>query len=134
MFPKLYHSLQNANYLSLLNFITWIWKACFQATIIMVFTLLWFKDESYLQFETISFTILILTEYFMTFAEINRLHVYLLFCVGASLATYLFCLFFLNDYLHISNLSFKQILYILTIFVISWLPFLLWKYISYNIG
>lgn len=48
MFPKLYHSLQNANYLSLLNFVSWIWKAVFQATIIMVFTLLWFKDESYL--------------------------------------------------------------------------------------
>lgn len=71
---------------------------------------------------------LILTEYFMTFSEINRLHYYLIFCVFGSLATYLFCLFFLKDYLHISNLTFEEFIFILTVFVISYVPLFLWKY------
>ena len=42
-FPKLYHSLQSKNYLSIFNFLVWLWKACFQATIIIILTLVIFK-------------------------------------------------------------------------------------------
>jgi hypothetical protein len=64
----------------------------------------------------------------MTFSEINRLHVALIGSVLGSLTTYIICLFFFSDYLHIASLTFEQILFILILFAISWVPFFLWKY------
>jgi uncharacterized membrane protein YdjX (TVP38/TMEM64 family) len=73
--------------------------------------------------------VLILTEYFMTFSEINRFHYYLIGCVIGSLVTYVVCLIFLNDYLHLATLSMEEVMFILIVFAISWTPLLLWKYI-----
>lgn len=106
----------------------WLWKATYQATIIMIFSLLMFQENSYMELETVAFTILMLTEYFMTFSEINRLHYYLIITVLGSLVTYCVCLFFFNDYLHVSELSLNEILFILGIFGISWAPLMLYKY------
>jgi hypothetical protein len=69
-----------------------------------------------------------ITEYFMTVTEINKLHFYLIYCILGSLASYILCLIFLNDYLHISNLGFEDIVFILLIFAISWTPLFIWKY------
>ena len=87
-----------------------------------------FKEQSYLEFETVAFSVLILTEYFMTFSEINRLHWYLVICVFGSLATYIVCLFFFNDYLHVANLTVEESFFILVLFAISYIPLFLYKY------
>lgn len=96
-YPRLYDSLQSTEYLSLWNFFVWIWKATFQASIIIILTLFIFQDNSYLEFETISFTVLMITEYFMTVTEVTKLHYYLLYCIGGSLICYILCLIFLSD-------------------------------------
>lgn len=80
-----------------------------------------------MELETVAFTVLMLTEYFMTFSEINRLHYYLIITVVGSLATYCVCLFFFNDYLHVSELSLKELLFIFITFGISWMPLMIWK-------
>ena len=64
----------------------------------------------------------------MTLSEVNKLHLYLLIFVVASLVTYIFCLVFLNDYIHLSNLKFDQIIYILIIYAASWGPLFISKY------
>ena len=38
-YPRLYTSLQDVEYLSAFSFFTWVWKATFHATIIMVLSL-----------------------------------------------------------------------------------------------
>jgi len=67
----------------------------------------------------------------MTFTEINKLHYYLIFCVAGSILCYVLCLIFLNDYLHIAELTFEEILLIFAIFGASWGPLFIWRYI-YN--
>lgn len=64
----------------------------------------------------------------MTFSEINRLHLLTIVCVVASLGCYLFCVIFFNDYLHVSDLSFNNLLFIVAITGMSWGPLLFWKY------
>lgn len=48
-YPKLYYSLQEVEYLSMTNFLIWLWKATYQATIIMIFSLLMFQENSYME-------------------------------------------------------------------------------------
>jgi hypothetical protein len=42
--------LQSTEYLSVWNFFVWVWKASFQASIIIILTLVIFKENSYLEF------------------------------------------------------------------------------------
>lgn len=63
----------------------------------------------------------------MTFSEINRLHVALIVTVLGSLVTYIVCLFFFSDYLHIASLTFEEMMFILLLFAASWAPLFLWK-------
>ena len=95
----------------------------------MVLSLVIFGSESYLEFETIAFSVLILTEYFMTFSEVTKLHLFLLVFVGASLVCYVACLVFLREYIHLSQLTFVQGMLIVAIFAASWGPLFLWRYI-----
>lgn len=60
-YPKLYDSLQSSNELSSANFLAWLWKAGFQGSLIIILSLVFFMEESYLEVETICFTVLILT-------------------------------------------------------------------------
>ena len=126
-YPKLYDSLQSSNELSSTNFLAWLWKAAFQGSLIIILSLVFFIEESYLEVETICFTVLILTEYFMTLSEIHRIHVLTIACVGASLLCYAICVVFLKNVVHVSNLSFLNFLFILLITLISWGPVFGWK-------
>lgn len=109
------------------NFFVWVWKASFQASVIIILTLVIFRENSYLEFETISFTVLMITEYLMTITEISKLHYYLIYCIAGSLACYVLCLIFLNTELHMAELTFQEAVFILLIFAASWCPLFLWK-------
>jgi hypothetical protein len=63
-------------------------------------------ENSYLEVETICFTVLILTEYFMTLSEINRIHVLTIACTAGSLLCYAICIIFLKNLVHVADLSF----------------------------
>jgi hypothetical protein len=45
-----------------------------------------------------------ITEYFMTATEINKLHYYLIYCITGSLICYIICLVFLSEELHVATL------------------------------
>lgn len=47
-YPALYDSLQESNQLSALNFMSWIWKATLQGALIMLLSIIFFRDDSYL--------------------------------------------------------------------------------------
>lgn len=128
-YPKLYDSLQSSNELSSTNFLAWLWKAAFQGSLIIILSLVLFMEDSYLEIETICFTVLILTEYFMTLSEIHRIHVLTLACTGGSLLCYTICIVFLKTVVHVSSLTLVNFLFILLITLISWGPIFGWKYI-----
>jgi hypothetical protein len=48
-YPKLYDSLQSSNELSTTNFLAWLWKAAFQGSLIIILSLVFFMEESYLE-------------------------------------------------------------------------------------
>jgi hypothetical protein len=68
-----------------------------------------------------------ITEYFMTATEINKLHYYLIYCIAGSLICYVICLVFLSEELHVATLSFEDAVFIILIFATSWTPLFLWK-------
>lgn len=68
----------------------------------MILSIVFFKDNTYLQLETICFTTLILTEYCMTLSEIHRMHLLTIICVASSLVCYLVCLIFLKSAINLS--------------------------------
>jgi hypothetical protein len=84
-------------------------------------------ENSYLEVETICFTVLILTEYFMTLSEINRIHVLTIACTAGSLLCYAICIIFLKNLVHVADLSFVSFLFVLVITLISWGPIFGWK-------
>ena len=84
-------------------------------------------DESYLQVETICFTVLILTEYFMTLSEIHRIHILTLACTGGSLLCYALCIGFLQNVIHVSSLTLADFFFIFCITLTSWGPTFIWK-------
>jgi phospholipid-translocating ATPase len=47
-YPKLYDSLQSSNELSSTNFLAWLWKAGFQGSMIIILSLVFFMEDSYL--------------------------------------------------------------------------------------
>lgn len=126
-YPKLYDSLQSSNELSASNFLAWLWKASFQGSIIIILSLIIFMDQSYLQIETFCFTVLILTEYFMTLSEIHRIHMLTLVCTGLSLLSYALCIAFLQSVIHVSSLTIADFFFIFLITLASWGPIFAWK-------
>lgn len=132
-YPKLYDSLQSSNELSSTNFLAWLWKAAFQGSLIVILSLVFFMDDSYLEVETICFTVLIFTEYCMTISEIHRIHILTIACTAGSLLCYALCIIFLNDVIHVANLNFVNFLFILTITLISWGPIFGWKYLLFHL-
>ena len=71
-YPQLYQSLQKGRNLNAKTFLTWVWKATYQGSLIIILSLLLIKDI-FLTMETIAFTSLILTEYVMIMGEVKNL-------------------------------------------------------------
>ena len=63
----------------------------------MILTIILFVDSSYLLLETVCFTVLILTEYFMNISELHRIHILTLACIIASIICYALCVILLHD-------------------------------------
>lgn len=69
-YPQLYQSLQKGRNLNAKTFLTWVWKATYQGSLIIILSLLLIKDI-FLTMETVAFTSLILTEYVMIMGEVK---------------------------------------------------------------
>lgn len=77
---------------------------------------------SYIQLETICFSVLILTEYCMSLSELNRLHIVSIICVVSSLVVYALCMIFLRSVIDVAALSFLDLVWICVIVLASWGP------------
>lgn len=69
-FPILYKKLLKGRELSIKSFLWWFWKSLFQASVIMIGSLLIF-DKIYLKIVTITFTALIFAELLNVYSEVN---------------------------------------------------------------
>jgi phospholipid-translocating ATPase len=72
-YPELYRELQKRRHLSLKTFLTWTWKAIYQAGVIMLGAIFLF-DRRLVHVVGITFTALILTELLMVAVEVKRWH------------------------------------------------------------
>lgn len=104
----------------------WAWKAFYQGSVIVILCIVLFPN-SYIQLETICFSVLILTEYCMSLSELNSLHIISIISVVGSLVMYALSIIFLNNVLDVANLSLKDLLWICLIVLASWGPILTQK-------
>lgn len=68
-FPLLYKSLQKGRELSIKAFFWWFWKSLFQASVIMISSVLLF-EHIYTKIATVTFTILIFAELLNVYTEV----------------------------------------------------------------
>lgn len=123
-YPRLYASLQRGTELTVFTFLGWVWKAFYQGSIILILSILLFS-ESYIQLETIGFTVLIITEYCMSLSELHRIHIVSIICVVGSLVVYALCMIFLRNVIEVTALGFSDLMWICVIVLASWGPIFL---------
>ena len=123
-FPSIYKDLQKGRQLSIKSFLKWFWKSVFQSSIIMLSAIFYF-DHSFMKISTVTFTCLILAELLNVYTEIKKFHYAMYVSLGLTLVSYLFSLWFLNSVLDLSYLDFINVIKIIVITLISWLPFYL---------
>ena len=125
-FPNLYKILLKGREQNFKNFLWWLFKAISQASIIMLGSLISFKEKLFLKIVTVSFTALVYLEILNVYLEINKLHWFMIFSLLGTCAVYTCTLMFLSEYLDIYFVIQKDIFWkILVISVIAWLPFYL---------
>jgi phospholipid-translocating ATPase len=123
-FPDLYKKLLKGRELSIKSFLWWFWKSLFQASVIMIGSILLFGDSLFLKVATITFTCLILAELLNVYSEIKNFHKYMLFSLFGTLIVYLASLIFLKSLLDVYYIfDIKTLSKILLLTAVSWLPF-----------
>jgi phospholipid-translocating ATPase len=132
-FPDLYKSLLKGRELSIKSFLWWVWKSLFQASVIMIGSILLFGESLYLKVATITFTCLIFAELLNVYSEIKNFQRLMLFSLAGTLLVYILSLILLKEILDVyyifDIISLAKILFLTAI---SWLPFFTYeKFRSY---
>ena len=70
-FPPLYKTLQKGRSLSTKTFLIWLWKSIFQGCVIMLASVIFFK-ESFTNIVTITFSALIIIELLNVYSEVRH--------------------------------------------------------------
>ena len=123
-FPNLYKRLLQGREVNFKNFLWWLFKAIFQASVIMFGSLIMFPDKLFLKIVTVSFTALVYLEILNIYTEINKLHWFMIFSLLGTCAVYTLTLMFLTNYLDIYFVIKKDIFWkIIVISVVAWIPF-----------
>lgn len=125
-FPSLYIVLQKGREFSNKNFLIWFFKSIFQASFIM-FISVFYLDNIFLKIMTVTYSSLVILELLNIYSEIKHINWEMILSLIITLATYLFCLFFLRNVLDVYYIDLMNFLKILGITFISWLPFYLGK-------
>ena len=125
-FPTLYKQLQRGRELSIKGFMWTLWKSLFQAGVIMIGSILIF-EKSFLKIATITFTALIFAELLNIYAEIKTFHFIMVFSLIFTLVIYILSLVFLKEIIDFAYLTPENVLKILLLTLISWLPFFMIK-------
>jgi phospholipid-translocating ATPase len=123
-FPTLYKLLLKGRELNLRNFLLWLFKSIFQAFIIMFGSILFFKENIFLEIITVTFTCLIYLEIFNVYLEINKYHWFMWVSFGATLTVYLLTIGLFSNLLDIYFIfTTKTFFKIPLISLIAWAPF-----------
>ena len=123
-FPTLYKLLLKGRELNLRNFLLWLFKSIFQAFIIMFGSILFFKENIFLEIITVTFTCLIYLEIFNVYLEINKYHWFMWVSFGVSLSAYLLTIGLFSNLLDIYFIfTTKTFFKIPLISLIAWAPF-----------
>jgi phospholipid-translocating ATPase len=125
-FPTLYKQMQKGKELSIKKILWIFWKSLFQASIIMIGSILLF-EKSFLKIATITFTILIFAELLNVYSEIKTFHVIMVFSLIFTFFTYIFSLVFLKEIIDFAYLTIENVLKIVLLSFVSWIPFFMLK-------
>lgn len=121
-FPTMYKELQKGRELSMKSFLYWFFMSLFQASVIMISSVL-LNDKFALKISTVAFTCLIIAEQLNVYSEINKLHPVMIFSFLFTITTYVASIVFFKSVMDVSYLSPENVLKLLCITVASWLPF-----------
>ena len=125
-FPNLYNKLLKGREMNLKNFLWWVFKSIFQASIIMFGSIFLFKDKFFIMIVTVTFTALIFLEILNVYTEINKFHWFMTVCLISTGVVYLLTLIIFKNLLDVASIfEDKVYLKILILSILSWLPFFL---------
>lgn len=123
-FPSMYKELQKGRELNTKSFLYWFFMSLFQASTIMLCSVYIFKDDKIsLKISTVAFTCLIIAELLNVYSQINKIHIIMIISFIVTIIIYVCSLIFLKSILDMYYLSFKIIIKLLLITIISWIPF-----------
>ncbi len=100
VFPELYAELQKGRVLNFKTFLQWVWKAMYQAGIIMLLAIFLF-ESSFTRIVSITFTALILTELLMVLFEVHKISILMVLAEIVSIVIYIISIFILPTYFDI---------------------------------
>jgi len=120
-YPDLYRTLKRSRDLNYKSFLIWVFKSLYQAIIIMWLSLYVF-DKAFLKIVTITFTCLILTEFFNIYTVLNRIHVLMIVSQVLSVIIYFLSIMCLRIVMDVSDLTWDFLGKIVLITAISFLP------------
>ena len=123
-FPTLYRVLLKGRELNLKNFLWWLFKSTVQSGIIMIGSLILFRDHLFLKIVTVSYTSLIYLEILNVYMEINKFHRFMIFALISTWVVYTLSMWIFPSVLDIVYVFKIEIfLKIILIAVIAWAPF-----------
>jgi len=103
-YPELYRELQKGRSLSLRTFFTWVFKAIYQGSVIMLLAI-WLFEKSFVNIVAITFTSLVLTELLMVALEVHTWHRMMIYAEIFTVVMYFASMVILRTYFDISFLA-----------------------------
>ena len=130
-FPFLYRELQKGRALSFKAFLSWMWKSIFQASVIMIASVMVFEENIYLKIITVTFTELIFAEILNVYSSINKYNPYIYGILFLSLCSYIASIVLFKSILDVYFIfDLDTMLKVMGIALASWLPIYLFNAIK----
>lgn len=120
-YPPLYKTLQKGRSLSGKTFMIWFWKSVFQGCVIMLGSILLFK-EPFTNIVTITFSSLIIIELLNVYSSVHHFNVKMLISSAFTFIIYVLSIFCLRTYFDTSYISWLFIVRVFMLTIASWLP------------
>lgn len=121
-YAPLYKTLQKGRELNMKTFLIWAWKSIYQGGVIMLFSIVLFKD-SYLNIVTITFTALIVAELLNVYSEVNKKkNKILLISQIGTFTIYACSIIFMRNYINVSRIDAEFIVKVIGLTLVSWAP------------
>lgn len=121
-FPPLYKTLQKGRSLNFKTFLIWVWISIYQGSVIMLFSIIFFPGNSFVNIVSITFTSLILIELLNVFTQVHRLRPKMLLAAVITIIIYLSSILFFRNYFDVSAIDRQFIIKVIIITTICWLP------------